>query len=245
MTLREIARECRDEIIDGIAWVAVWKTGRSWNAYAFYLDDEDMIGADELDVAREAFAQDPGAVLLNGYYCGHFGEGMVLADIAAAIRYHYENGYNLLENNAAYTEAVERAERREEAAKADDTENDTENDTEEVITTRYGKLKAERRLTAGALAELCKRKGWYTRGNTEEYRHLLCDMAEDKGNITVPDIVEIAQDIIDHSNIVSSCLAQDFLCRVCMEVAQETSMYFWEAEDGNTDFESDEYEKAG
>lgn len=28
-SLKEIAREYRDEIMDGIAWVAIWKTGRS------------------------------------------------------------------------------------------------------------------------------------------------------------------------------------------------------------------------
>lgn len=27
-SLKEIAREYRDEIMDGIAWVAIWKTGR-------------------------------------------------------------------------------------------------------------------------------------------------------------------------------------------------------------------------
>ena len=48
-SLKEIAREYRDEIMDGIAWVAIWKTGRSWNAKAFWLnleteriEDEEM-----------------------------------------------------------------------------------------------------------------------------------------------------------------------------------------------------------
>ena len=27
-SLKEIAREYRDEIMDGIAWVAIWKTGQ-------------------------------------------------------------------------------------------------------------------------------------------------------------------------------------------------------------------------
>lgn len=49
-SLKEIAREYRDEIMDGIAWVAIWKTGRSWNAKAFWLnleteriEDEEMV----------------------------------------------------------------------------------------------------------------------------------------------------------------------------------------------------------
>lgn len=39
--LNAIAREYADEIRDGIAWVIVWKTGRSWNAEAFWLNCDD------------------------------------------------------------------------------------------------------------------------------------------------------------------------------------------------------------
>lgn len=39
-SLREIAREYKDEIMSGIAWVAIWKTGRSWNARAFWLNSD-------------------------------------------------------------------------------------------------------------------------------------------------------------------------------------------------------------
>lgn len=73
--LNEIARNYADEIRDGIAWVLVWKTGRSWNATAVWLDAEtDTFEPDDLDTAREILKQDPNAVMLNGYYCGHFGE---------------------------------------------------------------------------------------------------------------------------------------------------------------------------
>ena len=57
--LNTIARDYADEIRDGIAWVIVWKTGRSWNATAVWLDP---------DTDTEVLAQDPGAVMLNGYY---------------------------------------------------------------------------------------------------------------------------------------------------------------------------------
>lgn len=36
-TLRETASSYADEIREGIAWVVVWKTGRGWNASAFWL----------------------------------------------------------------------------------------------------------------------------------------------------------------------------------------------------------------
>ena len=56
-SLKEIAREYRDEIMDGIAWVAIWKTGRSWNAKAFWLNLEtERIEDEEMEEAREIVA---------------------------------------------------------------------------------------------------------------------------------------------------------------------------------------------
>lgn len=102
-TLNEIARSYADEIRDGIAWVLVWKTGRSWNATAVWLNpDTDTFEPDDLDTAREILKQDPNAVMLNGYYCGHFGEGMTVKELAAGIRWHYEGGYNTLDGSTAF-----------------------------------------------------------------------------------------------------------------------------------------------
>ena len=102
--LNTIARD----YADGIAWVIVWKTGRSWNATAVWLDpDTDTFEPDDLDTAREVLAQDPGAVMLNGYYCGHFGEDMTVAELADGIRWHYENGYNTLDGSTAFPAELE------------------------------------------------------------------------------------------------------------------------------------------
>lgn len=101
-TLREIAREYKDEIMDGIAWVAIWKTERSWNAKAFYLNtDTDMIEDEDMQEARDIVKADANAIFINEYYCAHMGNG-TLEDIAAGIRFHYENGFNLLKNDTAY-----------------------------------------------------------------------------------------------------------------------------------------------
>uniref|UniRef100_UPI003FED3FDA hypothetical protein n=1 Tax=Candidatus Fimenecus sp. TaxID=3022888 RepID=UPI003FED3FDA len=110
--LNTIAKEWADEIRDGIAWVIVWKTGRSWNAEAFWLNcDDDTFELEDLDRARKILDQDPNAVMLNGYYCGHFGEDMSAAELAAGIRWHYENGYNLLSDSTAFPpEPMERPE---------------------------------------------------------------------------------------------------------------------------------------
>lgn len=100
--LNEVAKEFADEIRDGIAWVIIWKTGRGWNGYAAWLDpDTETFESDDLEKVREVLSTDPNAVMLNGYYCGHFGEDMNMLELAAGIRWHYENGYNLLSDSTA------------------------------------------------------------------------------------------------------------------------------------------------
>ena len=101
--LNAIAREWADELREGIAWVIVWKTGRSWNAQAVWLNcDDDTFEPEDLELARKVLEQDPNAVMLNGYYCGHFGEDMTAAELAAGIRWHYDNGYNQLDGSTAF-----------------------------------------------------------------------------------------------------------------------------------------------
>lgn len=100
--LKTIAKDWADEIRDGIAWVIVWKTGRSWNAQAVWLDlDNNTFKLEDLDMVRKVLEQDSNAVMLNGYYCGHFGEDMTVTELAAGIRWNYENGCNLLEDSSA------------------------------------------------------------------------------------------------------------------------------------------------
>lgn len=57
-----------------------------------------------------------------------------------------------------------------------------------------------RQINADSLRRLCISKRWYTGGDNAAYNHLLYDLADDKENITTEDIVEIAQDIMEHSN---------------------------------------------
>lgn len=93
--IREIARDYREEIMDGIAWVAIWKTGRAWNARSFWLDAEDRIESDEICDAKRIIEEDPDAIFINEYECAHMGDG-TLKDIVAGIKFHYGNGYNKL-----------------------------------------------------------------------------------------------------------------------------------------------------
>lgn len=118
--LRDIARDFAAEIRDGIGWVVVYRIGRSWNALSLWSDIwNNEWETDDLNDAIGILKADSDAVVLNGYYCGHFGEGITIDEIAAGIRWHYEGGRNRL---ADYSEveqglnAVKEARKTAEAA---------------------------------------------------------------------------------------------------------------------------------
>ena len=93
-SLRNIVKKYQDELRDGIAWVAFWRVGQSWNAEYFHLDSDDMLYWEAEDRLEEIKDTDPAAVILNGYYCGHLGEDMSLDELTAGVRYHYEHSRN-------------------------------------------------------------------------------------------------------------------------------------------------------
>lgn len=118
-SLKEIAREYASEIRDGIGWVIVYRTGRSWHALTVWSDlGNNEWETDDINDALEALRLDPRAVALNGYYLGRFGD-MTIDDIAAGIRWHYENGTSALADDDILTQAradIEAA--RQQAAEA-------------------------------------------------------------------------------------------------------------------------------
>ena len=85
-SLRNTVKDYQDELRDGIAWVAFWREGRSWNADYFYLEPDDAIQALDRNRLEEIREADPAAVMLNSYYCGHLGEDMNLDELAAGVR---------------------------------------------------------------------------------------------------------------------------------------------------------------
>ena len=93
-SLRDTVKDYQDELRDGIAWVAFWKKGRSWNAEYFHLDMDDTLYPEDRSRLEEIKHADPAAVILNGYYCGHLGGDMSLDELTAGVRYHYENSMN-------------------------------------------------------------------------------------------------------------------------------------------------------
>ena len=72
-SLRHLVRNNRDEITDGIAWVAIWKNGRSWDIHPFYYDDGSYeegytFEPEAVEMMEEILATDPKAICINGDY---------------------------------------------------------------------------------------------------------------------------------------------------------------------------------
>ena len=103
-SIKEIVRAYNGEMRDGIAWVAIWKEGRSWNAEAFWAegggyDDGYTFEREDMERMQEIIKIDPKAVMLNGYYtnCGIAEDGSAsVADIISGIEWNYYNRYNQL-----------------------------------------------------------------------------------------------------------------------------------------------------
>lgn len=81
-----------------------------------------------------------------------------------------------------------------------------------------------REIRASALRQLCIDKDWYTRGDNDEYGHLLFDLADKKDNLSTMDIIEIAKDIMEHSSISSDYRVED----IAFEVARIADVFFEE-----------------
>ena len=95
---------------------------------------------------------------------------------------------------------------------------------------KYG-YKEVRRLTSTDLRALCIREDWYTGGTNEEYYNLM-QMTE-KENITTDDIVEIATDIIEHSETAKAKFerasgGENFYLHVMFLIAEACYTFFEE-----------------
>ena len=62
-SLRDTVKDYQEELRDGIAWVAFWKTGRSWNAEYFHLEMSDYIYPEDRSRMEEIKQADPAARL--------------------------------------------------------------------------------------------------------------------------------------------------------------------------------------
>ena len=101
-SLRDVVSEYQDDLRNGIAWLAFWREGRSWQAEAFHLDLDDTLYPEDRARLAEIQAADPRAIVVNGYYSGYLSEEMSVVELAAGVRHHYDNGLN---NIAPFMEA--------------------------------------------------------------------------------------------------------------------------------------------
>lgn len=85
---------------------------------------------------------------------------------------------------------------------------------------KYG-YKVVKRLLSDELRALCVERAWYTSGDNDEYNNMLA-MAK-KDDITSDDIVEIATDIIEHSD-----LSLDDFIYVCDEILLKCHLFIVE-----------------
>lgn len=117
-SINELVKANRGSLEDGIAWVAVWKNGKSWNYERFYptsgsAETCDLV-FDAYDMARMELIirEDWRAVILNGYYtnCGvNEEEPNSISAMVDGVKWNYRNGYNMLSDffNMVFGNAVE------------------------------------------------------------------------------------------------------------------------------------------
>lgn len=86
---------------------------------------------------------------------------------------------------------------------------------------KYG-YSEKRTLTMENLRNLCVFNNWYTNGSNKEYENLLNNV-DNLINITTDDIVEIATDILSHSN-----LELDELTNICFKINEACNTFFIE-----------------
>ena len=81
-----------------------------------------------------------------------------------------------------------------------------------------------RKIRASALRQLCVDHDWYTAGDNDEYGHLLFDLAGHKENLNTADIMEIAADIMAHSELDDDYTIEN----IAFEVARIANVFFEE-----------------
>lgn len=100
MTLKNIIKKEYDTLVNGVAWIVIYKVNRSWNYFVFYHEDgsyEDGLIFDGHD-KEEMFnilKIDPKAICVNGITTG-FGEDFTVSELEDKIRMFYIQRYHQL-----------------------------------------------------------------------------------------------------------------------------------------------------
>lgn len=99
-SLRDVIKDEYDFINEGIAWVVIYKNGRSWDSWRFYeedgnYDDGYIFSEDDVAKMKEIVYTDRKAICINGNYTG-FAEDFTLKEMEDKVFWMYENRINLL-----------------------------------------------------------------------------------------------------------------------------------------------------
>ena len=102
-SLKEVVKSNYDEIIDGIAWVAIYKQGRSWECACFWQEDGSydeglVFSADDMEELRSISQIDPKAICINGYYMP-FGADFTQKEVENKILWMYTERLNQLKGD--------------------------------------------------------------------------------------------------------------------------------------------------
>ena len=99
-SIRQIAQDVLPEARDGIAWIALYKEGRSWNAECFWglFDEQEVFITDypeDAERLREILSIDPNAIFVNAYLhnLGPIDDEMTRDTLARALRWQYDMQY--------------------------------------------------------------------------------------------------------------------------------------------------------
>lgn len=94
--------------------------------------------------------------------------------------------------------------------------------TDDIWNWTEKQYKEVRKISAQSLCQLCIENNWYTAGDNDEYEHLMLDLAANKENLNTADIIEIAADIMEHSNLSDDWTIEN----VAFEVARIATTHF-------------------
>ena len=91
--------------------------------------------------------------------------------------------------------------------------------------------KEVRTIPMETLCSLCQSMGWYTRGSSISYSFMLSQAAV-KDNLTTEDIIGIALDIAQHSDLSDVEPETDVLSSIAYEIARASCTQFVPVEEG-------------
>ena len=102
-SLASVIRTHYTDIAEGIAWVAIYKNGRSWECSCFWEEDGSyeeglVFSAEDMEELRNISQTDHKAICINGYYMG-FGNDFTLKEMENKVLWMYTERLNQLKGD--------------------------------------------------------------------------------------------------------------------------------------------------